>query len=119
MTQNSQNSNSQSLKRMLLVSLGSGCLTFVVAGLAILGGFLLDRANGTTPRYTLIFLVVSVPFSMVGAYLVARRAINRMKAESAGEEVEGEGEEEEKGEGEEALSACRFRWWGHTWWRAE
>lgn len=94
MTNNSQNNSSRSLKRMLLVSLGSGCLTLVVAGLAILAGFLVDRANGTTPRYTLIFLAVSVPFSLAGAYLLARRAIKRMKAESASEQVEGEGEGE-------------------------
>jgi F0F1-type ATP synthase assembly protein I len=101
MTDNSQNASSRSLKRMLLVSLGSGCLTFLVAGLAIMGGVLLDRANGTTPRYILIFLAVSVPFSMAGAYLVAHRAIKRMRAESAGEQVGSEGEGEEEGEHEE------------------
>jgi F0F1-type ATP synthase assembly protein I len=93
MTNKSRNASLQSLKRMLFVSLGSGCLTFVVAGLAILVGFLIDRANGTTPRYILIFLVVSVPFSMAGAYLVARRAIKRMKAEGEEDAVEEDGDE--------------------------
>ncbi len=80
------------IKRMLGVSLSTGCLTILVAGVAIVIGFLIDRANGTAPRWMLIFLLGSLPFGIGGAYLIARRAIKRMRAEGEGE---GEGESED------------------------
>jgi F0F1-type ATP synthase assembly protein I len=96
MTENKQPSSTQNIKRMAGVSLSTGCLTVLVAGVAIVIGFLIDRANGTTPRWMLIFLLGSLPLGIGGAYLIARRAIKRMRAEGEGQEVD-EGLHEEDG----------------------
>lgn len=69
----------QNAKRMAFVTLSAGCLTFVIAGLAILVGFVIDTRAGTLPRWTLIFLLGSAPFTFGGVYLIARRAVQRMK----------------------------------------
>lgn len=95
------NSNNKNIKRMAGVSLSTGCLTFLVAGVAIVIGFLIDRANGTAPRWMLIFLLGSLPLGIGGAYLIARRAIKRMRAagEEEGEAVDADGDESEDDQG--------------------
>ena len=96
--------NSTTISRWIMVSLVSGCLTFVIAGLAAFGGFLIDRQAGTGLRWTLILLIASMPISFGGAYLISRGAVQKLKAEQAvleqqtseaneGEEHEGEGKE--------------------------
>ncbi|MBG0771091.1 MAG: hypothetical protein H0S82_05245, partial [Anaerolineaceae bacterium] len=72
-----------SISRMLMVSLGSGCLTIIIAGLAAFGGFLIDRQAGTGLRWMLILLIASMPISFGGAYLISRGAVKKMKAEQA------------------------------------
>ena len=95
----------RTISRMLLVSLGSGCLTFVVAGLAAFAGFMIDRQAGTELRWTLILLIASMPISFGGAYLISRGAVRKMKEEQAALEAEAEGEEQaqedEEHQGEE------------------
>ena len=76
--------------RMAAVSVSAGCLTLVIAGLFVLAGFLIDRSAGTGPRWMLILLFVSLPFSLGLSYLIARRAINKANAEAAAMTVEGE-----------------------------
>lgn len=71
------------MMRMAGVSLSAGCLTLVIAGLFVLAGFLIDQNAGTEPRWMLILLFVSLPFSLGVSYLIARRAINKAKAEAA------------------------------------
>jgi len=66
-----------------MVSLGSGCLTFIIAGAAAFIGFLIDRQAGTDLRWTLILLIASAPFSFGGAYLISRGAVKKLKAEQA------------------------------------
>ena len=78
--------------RIAGVSLSAGCLTLVIAGLFVLAGFLIDRSAGTGPRWMLILLFASLPFSLGFSYLIARRAINKAKAEAAAMVVEGEGD---------------------------
>ena len=77
---------------MMGVSLGAGCLTLVIAGLFVLAGFLIDRSAGTGPRWMLILLFVSMPFSLGLSYLIARRAIKKAKAEAAAVGGTGEGD---------------------------
>lgn len=102
MTNKDPNSSSKSISRMFLVSLGSGCLTFVIAGLAAFAGFMIDRSAGTDLRWTLILLIGSMPISLGGAYLISRGAVRKLRAEQAVLEAAEAGEEEEKPEeGEE------------------
>jgi len=96
MNNKNPNSTSKSLTRMILVSLGSGALTFVVAGLATFIGFMIDRKAGTDLRWTLILLIGSMPISLGGAYLISRGAVRKMKAERAA--LAQEAEEEKVGD---------------------
>jgi hypothetical protein len=70
-----------SVKRMALVTLNAGCLTFLVAGAALGIGFLLDTRIGSFPRWTLILLAGSAPFTLGGVYLIVRQTLQRMKSE--------------------------------------
>jgi hypothetical protein len=81
----------QNPARALLISVSVGCLTFVIAGLAIAAGFLIDLRNETLPRWTLIFLVGSAPITLAGVYLLARRVL--MKSKRAAQDKDGEGED--------------------------
>ena len=64
---------------MALVTLGAGCLTFLVAGAALGLGLLVDTRMETFPRWTLILLAGSAPFTLGGVYLIVRRTLKRMK----------------------------------------
>ncbi len=68
-------------KRMALVTLSAGCLTFLLAGTALGVGFLLDTRNESFPRWTLILLAGSAPFTLGGVYWIVRRTLKRMKGE--------------------------------------
>ena len=65
--------------------LKAGCLTFVVAGVALVVGLLLDTRLGTYPRWTLILLIISAPFTLGGVYLMVRRSLKRASGEERGE----------------------------------
>lgn len=65
---------------MVWVPLQAGCLTFAVAGAAILIGLWLDVRLGTTPRWTLTLLIGSAPFALGGVFLIVRRALRKMRA---------------------------------------
>ena len=97
---NNQNSTKKNMMRLMGVSLSAGCLTLVIAGLFVLAGFLIDRSADTGPRWMLILLFVSLPFSLGVSYLVAKRAINKAKAEAAVVDAQaGEGEDTEEDTG--------------------
>ena len=87
---NDHNSTTKNMVRMARVSLSAGCLTLVIAGLFVLIGFLIDSRLGTGARWTLILLLGSAPFTLAAVFLIARRAVRRLRAEAA---EEGEGEE--------------------------
>jgi F0F1-type ATP synthase assembly protein I len=63
------------------IPLQAGCLTFVLAVVAILIGLWLDTRLGTAPRWTLILLIGSAPFAMGGVYLIVRRSLRRLREE--------------------------------------
>jgi len=75
--------------------LKAGCLTFVVAGVALVVGLLLDTRLGTYPRWTLILLIISAPFTLGGVYLMVRRALRPLSSESKEKVEEDEGNDEE------------------------
>jgi hypothetical protein len=64
-----------------------GCVTVLVVGLALVGGLWLDQQLGTRPVLTVLFLLGSVPLSLL---LVMRIALN------AARQVERIQEEESK-----------------------
>ncbi len=86
-----ENNLKQNPARALLISVSVGCLTFVIAGLAIAAGILIDLHNETLPRWTLIFLVGSAPITLGGVYLLARRVL--MKSKQAAQDEDGEGDQ--------------------------
>ena len=78
----------QTLKRTLLVTLSAGCLTFLIAGGAILAGILLDLRYDTLPKWTLVLLLGSAPITLGMVYLIVRRALKRGRVEANGGEAE-------------------------------
>ena len=74
-----QKTHSQSIKNSAVVGLQAGCLTFLVAGVAIVVGLLLDTRLDTFPRWTLILLAGSAPFALGGVYWLVRRALRRLR----------------------------------------
>lgn len=71
----------QSSMQVAWIPLKAGCLTFSLAVVAILVGLWLDARLGTAPRWTLILLIGSAPFSLTGVYLIVRRALRRLRAD--------------------------------------
>jgi F0F1-type ATP synthase assembly protein I len=54
-----------------------GCITVIIIGLAMGAGILLDRFLGTTPIFTILFLVGSVPVTLFVTVRVSLMAANR------------------------------------------
>lgn len=84
--QSEKNASPQNLnlKGMALVTLSAGCLTLLLAGLALGGGLLLDARLGTFPRWTLILLAGSAPITLGGVYWIVRRKLTQMKEAAKG-----------------------------------
>ena len=93
MTDNKPQDQMQIVKRNMLVSVKAGCLTFLVAGISLGLGLWLDYRMDTLPRWTLILLVGTAPLTLVGVYLIVRRAINRSKEERVREDATEDKEE--------------------------
>jgi|LDZT01.1.fsa_nt_gi F0F1-type ATP synthase assembly protein I len=83
----------ENVKKNALVSASAGCLTVVVAGAALLVGLLIDARLGTAPKWTLILVIASAPFTLGGVYLIVRRALKRSREEIG----QGEGDETDAG----------------------
>ncbi len=65
-----------SSSKLALVSVKAGCLTLIVAGLALTAGLLVDARMGTAPQWTIICLLGSMPFTFGGIYWLIRRSRN-------------------------------------------
>ena len=72
-------SNAKQLRRSAFVGLQAGCLTFLIAGTAIIVGWLVDTRLGTFPRWTLILLIGSAPITLGGIYFLVRRVLKNIK----------------------------------------
>ncbi len=66
-----------------LIPLQAGCLTFAMATVAILVGLWLDARLGTAPRWMLILLIGSAPFTLGGVFFYVRASLRRMRAKAA------------------------------------
>lgn len=86
--------DTKNILRNLLISASAGCLTIIVAGAALIAGLLIDARLGTAPRWTLILLIGSAPFTLGGVYLIVRRALKQRREEM--ERVEEKGLEEDR-----------------------
>ena len=87
-------SYAENIKRNALVSASVGCLTIVIAGLALIVGLIIDSRLGTAPKWTLILLLGSTPISLLGVYLVVRRALKKNREE--GQRIAMDAPEEDK-----------------------
>ncbi|MCL4561644.1 MAG: AtpZ/AtpI family protein [Chloroflexi bacterium] len=56
-----------------------GCLTLVIVLVAVLGGLWLDSRLGTRPTFTLIFVLASIPISLLSMLFYTRATIKRIK----------------------------------------
>jgi len=86
MTDNKPQDQLKIVKRNMLVSVKAGCLTFLVAGFSLVLGLWLDYRMDTLPRWTLILLVGTAPLTLIGVYLIVRRAISKSRDESVHED---------------------------------
>lgn len=62
-----------------------GCLTLVIIFLALFGGLWLDNALQTKPLFTLVFLIGSVPVTLILMFWVVRKTTAHIKPSSAQE----------------------------------
>lgn len=85
-----ENGAAKNLKRTLLVTFASGCLTLLIAGGAIVAGILIDLRNDTLPRWTLLMLLFSAPLTLGMVYLLVRRTLNRARMEAEDDQAEEE-----------------------------
>ena len=79
------------------IGLRIGCLTFVLAGAALVVGMLLDTRLDTYPKWTLILLGISAPFALAGVFLMVRRNLRK-----------GGGNEEESKENDPGLGGVSY-----------
>jgi hypothetical protein len=63
--------------RQVKTSLQVGCLTFLIAGIALAVGLWLDSRLGTFPRWTLILVLGSAPLTLFGVFWMVRRSLKR------------------------------------------
>lgn len=67
----------ESAVKQIKTTLQVGCLTFFVAGLALIGGLWLDVRLETFPRWTLILVLGSAPITLFGVFWMVRRSLKR------------------------------------------
>ena len=58
-----------------------GCLTVLIIIFALFAGLWLDNQLQTRPTFTIIFLIGSVPVTLVAMFWVVRQATTRMRPE--------------------------------------
>jgi hypothetical protein len=56
-----------------------GCLTVLIIFLALFGGLWLDNQLQTRPTFTILFLIGSVPVTLVAMFWVVRQATGRIR----------------------------------------
>lgn len=57
-----------------------GCMLILIAGGAVVGGILLDRALGTKPLFLFVLLLVSIPVNIWATYRYVQRQTRQIKA---------------------------------------
>jgi hypothetical protein len=59
-----------------------GCLTVLIIFAALLGGLWLDSQLQTRPLFTILFLIGSVPVTLVAMFWVVRQATARIRPDT-------------------------------------
>jgi len=72
-------STARQVRRSAFIGLQAGCLTLLVAGAAVIVGWLVDTRLGTFPRWTLILLIGSAPLTLGGIYVLVRRVLKKAR----------------------------------------
>jgi len=72
--------------RQVKTSLQVGCLTFLVAGIALAIGFWLDARLGSFPRWTLILVLGSAPIALGGVFWMVSRSLRKSKEDQDSDE---------------------------------
>lgn len=97
MNQDNRNSvdNRQKIFNLTLAAMAGqvGCLTLIIIFGALFGGLWLDNRMGTRPTFTLIFVIGSIPISLVAMFAVVRVAVKRIKSSAQGIETQKQKEE--------------------------
>ncbi len=74
---------------LLIVLVGQvGCLTLLVVLASVLAGLWLDATFHTKPAFTLAFLIVGMPVSVILMLQVARRTLGRLVQQQEQKEKE-------------------------------
>jgi len=60
-----------------------GLISLVIILAALFGGMWLDNQFGTRSTYTIIFLLASVPVSLLTMLMIARSTIKKIRAEAS------------------------------------
>lgn len=82
MDRQSQENRKQYWLNLTLAGLAGqvGCVTLIIVLGAILGGLALDSHFQTRPTFTLIFLLVSMPVSVIAMISIVRKVSAKIKA---------------------------------------
>ena len=72
-----------------------GCITVIIIGLALGGGILLDRLLETSPIFTILFIVGSVPVTLFVSVRVGLMAASRAQKMEAARKSKKQTAEEE------------------------
>jgi F0F1-type ATP synthase assembly protein I len=69
------------INTFVIVLVGQGCATLLVAVLSVWGGLWLDNTFHTKPVFTLVLLLAGMPVAVVLMIYVMRRTLARLKAQ--------------------------------------
>lgn len=70
------------INTLVIVLVGQGCLTLLVAVLSVWGGLWLDNTFHTKPVFTLVLLLAGMPVAVALMVYVMRRTLARLKAQN-------------------------------------
>ncbi len=56
-----------------------GCLTTLIVVVALLVGMFIDSRAGTRPTFTILLVVISVPFTLATMFWIVRNVTSRLK----------------------------------------
>ena len=83
-TDNSQNNKPVNNALLIAAMVGQvGLITLVILLAAVFGGRALDTRLGTSPWFTIGFILVSIPVSILLMIFITRKTVSKIKTEKA------------------------------------